>query len=250
MRILISNDDGVDAPGLTILAETIKPYADITVVAPNRNRSASSASLTLDVPLRFHQKSNGYYSVSGTPCDCVHLGSHQLMKRKPEMVIAGINRGPNLGDDVLYSGTVAAAMEGRSLGHPAVAVSLASRKAVHYQTAANMMLKILTNIKRIQLGSNTILNVNVPDLPESEIKGIRLTRLGNRHRADTVIPAKDPKGEPIFWIGPPSQPQDVGEGTDFAAIERGFVSVTPLVVDLTAYQSMEKIQPWLDQFQQ
>lgn len=248
MQILISNDDGVDALGLKVLAEVMQTFAEITVVAPSTNQSASSASLTLNTPLRYHQKESGFYSVTGTPCDCVHLGLHRIMSNKPDMVISGINKGANLGDDVIYSGTVAAAMEGRSLGYPAIAVSLASKECFHYETAAQVIIKIISNIKSIKIGSNTILNVNVPDLPEDKIKGFQLTRLGCRHRADTIIEDEDPRGESIYWIGPPSKPQDVGEGTDFHAISHGYVSITPLVVDLTAYQCFDDIKHWLNEF--
>jgi 5'/3'-nucleotidase len=247
-HILISNDDGVEAPGLSALASAISGAANVTVVAPNRNRSASSASLTLDVPIRCHQKTNGFYSVTGTPCDCVHLGSHRLMKNKPDMVIAGINRGANLGDDVLYSGTVAAAMEGRSLGFPAVAISLASRKCTHYQTAAAVMLTLLERYTNQPSATNIVLNINVPDLPEHAIKGFKLTRLGSRHRDDTIITSSDPKGEEIYWIGPPSKPQDIGEGTDFSAVADGYVSITPLLVDLTANQERKALAQWIKQF--
>ena len=247
MHILISNDDGVTSPGIQMLAETIRESAEITVVAPDSNRSGISSALTLDRPLRYNELENGFFSVSGTPCDCVHLGSHRIMKRKPDMVIAGINRGPNLGDDVLYSGTVAAAMEGRSLGFPAVAISLAGRDCHHYQTAATVMSRLLFRLREHSLDSNVILNVNVPDLPLAEIKGYRLTRLGCRHRADTIVPCKDPKGQDIYWIGPPSEPQDIGDGTDFSAVEMGYVSITPLVIDFTAYQSFSAVRCWMDE---
>ncbi len=249
INILISNDDGIYAPGINILAKHIAQQHQVTVVAPHRNRSGSSNALTLDVPLRCKKLANGYYSITGTPCDCVHLGSHRLMQQKPEMVISGINRGANLGDDVMYSGTVAAAMEGRSMGFPAVALSLASAECVHYQTAALVMAKMLHRLKEFSLSSNIILNVNVPDAPISEIKGYRLTRLGCRHRADTIIPATDPKGRDVYWLGPPSEPQDVGDGTDFDAIARGFVSITPLVVDFTAYQSFNSVNEWISRLQ-
>lgn len=247
MHILISNDDGATAPGIRILAETMKHSAQITVVAPDSNRSGVSSALTLDRPLRFHQLENGFYSVTGTPCDCVHLGSHRIMDEKPDMVISGINRGPNLGDDVLYSGTVAAAMEGRSLGFPAVAISLAGRDCQYYSTAAEVMSRLLFRLQEHSLDSNVILNVNVPDLPLEEIKGYRLTRLGCRHRADTIVPAKDPKGADIYWIGPPSEPQDISDGTDFSTVEMGYVSITPLVVDFTAYQSFKDVRSWMDE---
>ena len=250
MNILISNDDGVDAPGIIALESAVSTVAKTTVVAPHKNRSGSSAALTLDRPLKCQKNERGFYSVTGTPCDCIHLGSHRILTEKPDMVIAGINHGANLGDDVLYSGTVAAAMEGRSLGFPAVAISLVGKQCNHYQVAANFVIKLINNIRSFQLDSNIILNVNVPDLASEEIKGIEFTRLGSRHRADTVIPSKDPKGEPVYWIGPPSEPQDVGPGTDFDAINRGFISITPLVVDLTANNLSSTMRRWIDSFQE
>lgn len=245
INILISNDDGVDAPGIEILATHIGKNHQVTVVAPDKNRSGSSSALTLDVPLRCKRMKNGFFSVSGTPCDCVHLGSHRLMEKKPDMVISGINDGPNLGDDVMYSGTVAAAMEGRHLGFPAVAISLGSRNGTHYDTAAQVMTRMLFRLRAHTLSSNLILNVNVPDLPMSEIRGYKLTRLGCRHRADTIVKSSDPKGNDVYWIGPPSEPQDVGEGTDFHALALGYVSITPLVVDFSAYQSFAEVNEWM-----
>jgi 5'-nucleotidase len=250
LNILISNDDGVDAPGIIALESALKLVANTTVVAPDKNRSGSSAALTLDRPLRCYRNERGFYSVTGTPCDCIHLGSHRILSTKPDMVVAGINRGANLGDDVLYSGTVAAAMEGRSLGFPAVAISLAGSKYQHYQVAADFMIKLLKNIRSFQLDSNIILNVNVPDLPQEKIKGIEFTRLGSRHRADTIVPGQDPKGETVYWIGPPSEPQDIEQGTDFNAIAKGYISITPLVVDLTASQLTSTMQRWQQSFQE
>ncbi len=245
MNILISNDDGVEAAGIQTLAKAIASVAKVTVVAPDKNRSGSSASLTLDMPFRCQQLENGDYRVSGTPCDCVHLGLHRIMDNQADMVIAGINQGANLGDDVLYSGTVAAAMEGRSLGFPAAAISITSHSPKHLKTAAKIMLDLLQQIKDKPLNANIILNINVPDRPLSDIKGIKVTRLGCRHRADTIVKANDPRNHPLYWIGPPNQPQDVGEGTDFQAVEAGYVSVTPLLVDLTAYQQLDPIASWL-----
>ncbi len=245
MQILISNDDGVNALGITTLAESISDLAEIFVVAPNKNRSGSSSALTLDRPLRVEQLSHGFYSVSGTPCDCVHIGSHRIMDNPPDMVIAGINHGANLGDDVLYSGTVAAAMEGRSLGFPAVAISLVGGEK-HFNSAGHVMSRLLKKLYQHSLTSNIILNVNVPDLPIDEIKGYQLTRLGSRHRADTIVPSVDPKGQTVYWIGPPSEPQNIGDGTDFSAVANGFVSITPLVVDLTAYQSFSDVTSWMN----
>ncbi|MGB0496579.1 MAG: 5'/3'-nucleotidase SurE [Kangiellaceae bacterium] len=245
MRILISNDDGIEAPGIQTLFEELNKDNDLTLVAPDRNRSATSAALTLDIPLRVTLKSKNQYSVNGTPCDCVHLGTHRIMTKPPDMVIAGINRGANLGDDVLYSGTVAAAMEGRSLGYTSVAISLASHDCKHYETAAKVMAILKNKIVQHALPKNIILNVNIPDLAFEEIKGMRITRLGSRHRKDTVIASDDPRGNKIYWFGPPSEPEDTGEMTDFKAIEDGFVSITPLTVDLTHHDSLKPLNEWI-----
>lgn len=247
INILLSNDDGAKALGIETLAESLNTRYQVTVVAPHKNRSGSSSALTLDRPIRCEQLDNGFYSVNGTPCDCVHLGSHRIMQKRPDMVIAGINEGANLGDDVMYSGTVAAAMEGRSMGFPAIAVSLAGKECNYYSTAANVMMYLLKRLQELRLESNMILNINVPDIPFDDIKGYQLTRLGCRHRADTIVPAEDPRGKPIFWLGPPSEPQDVGEGTDFHAISNGFVSITPLVVDFTAYENFSSVKNWMSQ---
>ncbi len=246
MRFLLSNDDGYFAPGLKALAEALATLGAITVVAPDRNRSGASNSLTLDNPIRFHQTAEGFYSVTGTPTDCVHLGLHRIMDRAPDVVIAGINAGANLGDDVLYSGTVAAAMEGRHLGFPAIALSLVGRELRHYETAAFVARRLVLNLHNHPLEPNRILNVNVPDLPVEELRGIRVTRLGHRHRADTILAAQDPKGRDVFWIGPPAHGDDAGEGTDFHAVAAGYVSVTPLHADLTAYASMNALRGWSD----
>ncbi|MFT6733397.1 MAG: 5'-nucleotidase [Polaribacter sp.] len=245
MRILISNDDGIEAPGIQALFDELIKDDDLTLVAPDRNRSATSAALTLDIPLRVTKRSANQFSVNGTPCDCVHLGTHRIMDQPPEMVIAGINRGANLGDDVLYSGTVAAAMEGRSLGYTSVAISLASHECKNYKTAAKVMRSLKNKIAKHQPPKNIILNVNIPDLPFDEIKGIRITRLGSRHRKDTVIACDDPRGNKIFWFGAPSEPEDTGDMTDFKAIKEGYVSVTPLTIDLTHYDSLKPLSEWM-----
>ncbi|MGX5173817.1 5'/3'-nucleotidase SurE [Aliikangiella sp. IMCC44653] len=247
INILLSNDDGADAPGIQTLFKQLGATYAVTLVAPDRDRSASSNALTLDRPLRVNHIGEQQFSVTGTPCDCVHLGSHRLMQSPPDIVIAGINRGANLGDDVLYSGTVAAAMEGRSLGFPAIAVSLASKQCQHYHTAAQIVQTLMLKLAGSSLESNIVLNVNVPDLPLEKIKGFQLTRLGSRHRADTIVPAQDPKGRDIYWLGPPSEPQDIGEGTDFNAVNQGFVSITPIVVDVTAYQSFNSVKEWMSE---
>lgn len=247
MNILISNDDGVNAPGIKALATKLAQHFCIKVVAPDRNCSGASNSLTLTSPLRANQLENGYISVNGTPTDCVHLAIREFYEDEPQMVISGINAGANLGDDTLYSGTVAAATEGRFLGLPTIAISLVGKQLVNYDAAASIALRIINGLNQTPLKSNHILNVNVPDLPLAEIKGIKVTRLGARHRAEGMVRAKDPSGQEIFWLGPPGKGQDVGEGTDFDAIAKGYVSITPLTVDLTAHQQIPDLQDWVNQ---
>ncbi len=244
-RILLSNDDGYLAPGLAALAEACSRVADITVVAPDRNRSGASNSLTLDMPMRVRTAENGFFYVDGTPTDCVHVAITGLMEVAPDMVIAGINHGANLGDDVLYSGTVAAATEGRFLGFPAIAVSLAGHDASHFQTAGRVVEMLLERLEDEPLPADTILNVNVPDLPMSEIRGFRATRLGHRHKSEPVVRSTDPLGRVIYWVGPPGGEQDAGEGTDFHAVRSGSVSVTPIRIDLTRHDQVPQIDAWL-----
>jgi 5'-nucleotidase len=244
MNLLLSNDDGHRAIGLHTLATALREVAQLTVVAPDRNRSGASNSLTLDQPLRAQTDEFGFIYVNGTPTDCVHLAITGLLDHEPDMVISGINAGGNMGDDVLYSGTVAAAMEGRFLGLPAIAVSLVLTDGRHYQSAAQVVLKLLERIPLAQLPAATILNVNVPDLPLSEIKGVRTTRLGHRHRAEPVVKGTDPRGEAVYWVGPPGDEQDAGPGTDFHAVRQGYVSLTPLGVDLTRHDVLELTQTW------
>ena len=245
MRILLSNDDGIHAPGIQTLAKALREFAEVQVVAPDRNRSGASNSLTLESSLRTFTFENGDIAVQmGTPTDCVYLGVNALMRPRPDIVVSGINAGPNLGDDVIYSGTVAAAMEGRHLGFPALAVSLNGYQ--HYDTAAAVTCTILRALSREPLRTGRILNINVPDLPLDQIKGIRVTRCGNRHPADQVIPQQDPRGNTLYWIGPPGDKCDAGPGTDFAAVDEGYVSVTPLHVDLTAHQAHEVVTDWLE----
>ena len=245
MKILLSNDDGYQAPGLKIMASCLQKHAEVTVVAPDRNRSAASNSLTLVRPLSAQLADNGFYKVDGTPTDCVHLAITGLLDCEPDMVISGPNDGPNMGDDVLYSGTVAAATEGRFLGLPAIAVSMASFEPQHFATACWAIDKIIRRLQRHPLTDDTILNVNVPDLPASQIKGFQSTRLGNRHKSEGVIKQTNPRGESIYWVGPPGEEQDAGEGTDFYAVKQGFVSVTPLQIDLTRYDSLQNLNHWL-----
>lgn len=244
LNILISNDDGVFAPGLAALAETIKQLAHITVVAPDRNRSGASNSLTLDNPIRLRQAANGFIMVEGTPTDCVHLAITGYLDHEPDMVVTGINWGANLGDDVLYSGTVAAAMEGRFLGYPALAFSLAGESCHFFDTAAYVVNILINQVIKNPLPADTILNINIPDIPVDELTGFEVTRLGHRHRAEPVTKMTDPRGHPIYWVGPAGDEQDAGPGTDFYAINHGRVSITPLQVDLTRYTSLEAMSAW------
>lgn len=245
MLFLISNDDGYQARGINVLAEALGRVGEVVVVAPDRNRSGSSNSLTLDAPLRVLQADNGYYYVNGTPTDCVHLAITGLLERSPNMVIAGINAGANLGDDVLYSGTVAAAMEGRFLGYPAIAVSLVGEEATHYATAARVVALLIDTMQRRPLPADTILNVNVPDLPWDAVAGFEATRLGHRHRSEPAIRASDPRGRRVYWVGPAGPEEDAGPGTDFNALRRNCVSITPLQVDLTRYSALDTVAQWL-----
>lgn len=251
LRLLLSNDDGVSAPGLVALADSLADIAHLTVVAPDRDRSAASNSLTLDLPLRIIRQSNGFYAVNGTPTDSVHLAITGWLDEHPDMIIAGINSGANLGDDVLYSGTVAAAMEGRFLGYPAMAISLVNdvyhlkHELVHYDSAAKIARLLLEKLLADPLPSQTILNVNVPDRPFSDIQGIKVTRLGHRHLAEKVVESVDARGKPICWIGPAGKEQDAGPGTDFHAINHGYVSITPIKTDLTDYKALDEISDWM-----
>jgi 5'-nucleotidase len=250
MKILLSNDDGYRAEGLRALDEALTPLADITVVAPDRNRSGASNSLTLDVPLRvlpFGERR--FLVVNGTPTDCVHLAVSGLFEGEPEhdMVVSGINDGPNLGDDVIYSGTVAAAVEGRFLGLPAMAVSLVIQpdSGIHYETAARVAAELVMRIQRSPLHQATILNVNVPDVPYDQLRGYQATRLGFRHRSDPIVRMADPRGRPVYWVGPAGGSQDAGPGTDFHAVANNYVSVTPLQIDLTRHSMLDDMRHWL-----
>lgn len=245
MRILLSNDDGISALGIQTLAESLRQFAQVQLVAPDRNCSGASNALTLEMPLKIHTLSNGDIAVRGTPTDCVYLGVNALMTPRPDIVVSGINAGANLGDDVIYSGTVAAAMEGRHLGLPALAVSLDGHR--HFDTAAAVTCRLLKALSLEPLRTGRILNINVPDLPLDEIKGFKVTRCGRRYPAERVIRQADPRGNELYWIGPPGEKDDSGEDTDFAALEQGYVSITPLQVDLTAYAAQDVIRQWLTQ---
>ncbi len=245
IRILLSNDDGVYAKGLAILRKAVESIAEVDVVAPDRNRSGASNSLSLNTPLHIKHLENGTISVEGTPTDCVHLAITGLLSQLPSMVMTGINDGSNLGDDVWYSGTVAAAMEGRFLGLPAIAFSLAGERNEHYETAAKIAQQLVKHVISDPLPPSTILNVNVPDLPFEKLQGVEVTRLGTRHRAEPTIRQIDPRGHPIYWVGPPGPEQDAGPGSDFYAINHGRVSITPLRVDLTHFEAFDQLASWV-----
>lgn len=252
MKILLSNDDGYFAPGIQTAFEMLRnkfEFSRLDIVAPERNRSAASNSLTLLEPLRMNLHPSlsddlrcRVFSVNGTPTDCVHLGMNGALDYQPDIVLSGINAGANMGDDVIYSGTVAAATEGRFLGKPSIAISLCGDQ--HFDTAASVLLTVLQDISNLKLSSDTIININVPDIPLSELKGIKITRLGKRHISEPVVQEMDPRGLPIYWIGPAGKAADAGEGTDFFAVEEGYASITPLKIDLSHYEMMDVLKTW------
>ncbi|MDR0576814.1 MAG: 5'/3'-nucleotidase SurE [Candidatus Accumulibacter sp.] len=245
MRILLSNDDGYFSPGIEYLARALSAIAEITVVAPERDRSGASNSLTLDRPLLLRQAANGFYYVNGTPSDCVHLALTGLLDALPDMVVSGINNGANMGDDTIYSGTVAAAMEGYLLGVPSIAVSLCGKAGVHYETAARAALEAVRMIRQKTPGEAALLNVNVPDVPYAELDGWAATRLGKRHKADPAVRALTPRHETVYWVGAAGAARDAGEGTDFHAVANNRVSVTPLRIDLTHTARLADVHSWL-----
>ncbi|TLY68341.1 MAG: 5'/3'-nucleotidase SurE [Gammaproteobacteria bacterium] len=247
MKILVSNDDGFRAEGIRCLREALATLADVTVVAPDRNKSGASNSLTLDVPLRVFESEPGVYFVPGTPTDCVHLAISGLFDFEHDMVVSGVNDGANLGDDVLYSGTVAAAVEGRFLGLPTIAVSLCAgtEGGGHFDTGAEVARLLVAQLLESPLEPTLILNVNVPDVPFAQLRGFRASRLGFRHRSAPVMRAKDPRGRSVYWVGPAGPEQDAGPGTDFDTVARGYVSVTPLQVDLTRHAALQTLGSWL-----
>ena len=245
MRILLSNDDGYFAPGLAALAEGLAPLGHITVVAPERDRSGASNSLTLDRPLILSRAHNGFHYVNGTPTDCIHMAVTGLLDFEPDFVVSGINSGSNMGDDTLYSGTVAAATEGYLLGIPSIAVSLVGKQFVHYDTAARIARELVERLVRAPLAAPMLLNVNVPDVPFESVSGVEVTRLGRRHKAQPVVASKNPRGETVYWVGPAGAAREAGPGTDFNALERRAVSVTPLQVDLTHGSQIPLISNWL-----
>ena len=245
MRILLSNDDGYFAPGLAALAEALAPLGEITVVAPERNRSGASNSLTLDRPLSVRRAANGFYFVNGTPTDCVHLAVTGLLDDVPDMVISGINDGANMGDDTIYSGTVAAAMEGYLFGIPSIAVSMSQHQPQNFATAARVVLEMVKRFQANAFPPPVLLNINVPDVPYEQIQGMKVVRLGKRHKAEPVIKWVTPRGETVYWVGAAGSAQDAGEGTDFHAIEQRMVTITPLQIDLTQYAQLDALNSWL-----
>ncbi|PLA73642.1 5'/3'-nucleotidase SurE [Hydrogenovibrio sp. SC-1] len=247
MKILLSNDDGYDAQGIRALWDCLHQlnlHSELRLIAPDRNRSAASNSLTLMEPLRIQTHAEHIYSVNGTPTDCVHLGINGAMDFQPDMVISGINAGANMGDDVLYSGTVAAATEGRFLGKPSIAVSLCGDQ--YFDTATHVLLKLFKELDQLPFDKATILNINIPDCAYEDVQGIKITRLGSRHCSEKVVTSLDPRGKKIYWVGPAGQAQDASEGTDFHAVENGYVSITPLKVDLTHYEMQPLLANWVN----
>lgn len=245
MHILLSNDDGYFAPGIEHLARALNGLGEITVVAPERDRSGASNSLTLDRPLSLRRTANGFYHVNGTPTDCVHLAVTGMLDKLPDMVVSGINHGANMGDDTIYSGTVAAATEGYLLGVPAIAVSLVGKSGSHFATAAQIAHQLVARFLAQPIREPVLLNVNVPDVSPEQIKGIKITRLGRRHKAEPVVKAQTPRGETVYWVGAAGEAADAGEGTDFHAVANNYVSVTPLQIDLTHTGQLNMIEGWL-----
>lgn len=245
MKILVSNDDGYLATGINVLTDALAEIADVVVVAPDRNRSAASNSLTLNDPLRIDKVGEKRYRVNGTPSDCVHLALTGFLQEEPDLVVSGINHGANLGDDVIYSGTVAAAMEGRFLGFPTIAVSLVGHRLQHFDTAARVAVDLVQRLEKEPLPKEFVFNVNVPDVPFDELKGVRVCRLGFRHKSEPVVKSTDPHGRTIYWVGPAGHSAESGEGTDFHALEHGAAAITPLKVDLTRHEVLSQVEGWL-----
>lgn len=245
VRILLSNDDGYFAPGLAALERALSPLGTVTVVAPERDRSGASNSLTLDRPLSVRQAPGGFYYVNGTPTDCVHLAVTGLLPELPDIVVSGINDGANMGDDTIYSGTVAAATEGFLLGIPSIAISLVSGEHDHFETAGQVAAELVARFGQHRIDQPVLLNVNVPDVPYEALRGHKVTRLGKRHKAEPVVKAVNPRGDTVYWVGAAGRAQDAGEGTDFHATSAQMVSVTPLQMDLTRFGQMELVGNWL-----
>ena len=247
MHFLVSNDDGISARGIRVLSQWLKRLGDVTIVAPDQNRSGASNSLTLNAPVRIKEIEEQTFRVSGTPTDCVHIALTGLLDRDPDMVVSGINAGANMGDDTIYSGTVAAATEGFLLGIPSIAVSLVSKEFAHYETAARVATDLVQRFARQKHSLPWLLNVNVPDIPYEQLQGTVVTRLGKRHKAEPVVKASNPHGETVYWVGAAGKAQDAGEGTDFFALAHQRVSLTPLQIDLTQYNQLDAVRGWIEQ---
>jgi 5'-nucleotidase len=245
MRILLSNDDGYLAPGLAELVDSLAGLGEITVVAPEQNRSGASNSLTLDRPLFLKRAGNGFYFVNGTPTDCVHLAVTGMLDNLPDIVVSGINLGANMGDDTIYSGTVAAATEGFLLGLPSIAISLTSFEGSNFATAGRIARELVERFIRDPIREPVLLNVNVPDIPYEQLQGMEVTRLGRRHKAEPVVRMTSPRNETVFWVGAAGAAADAGPGTDFNAVERGCVSITPLQIDLTHTAQLGAVRNWM-----
>jgi 5'-nucleotidase len=246
MRILLSNDDGYFSRGLAVLAEAMSEIGSVTVVAPDAERSGASNSLTLDRPLMVRTAHNGFYYVNGTPTDCVHMAVTGLLDQVPDVVVSGINHGANMGDDTIYSGTVAAATEGYLLGIPSFAISLVTKgPGVYFETAAQVAAELVKRAMEKPMATPSLVNVNVPDVPMDLLKGVQVTRLGRRHKAEPVIESTNPRGEAVYWVGAAGPAADAGEGTDFFSIDQGYASITPLQIDLTHYQQLDSLNRWL-----
>ena len=245
MRILLSNDDGYFAPGLAALYAALSPIAEITVVAPERDKSGASNSLTLDRPLSIRKAPNGFFFLNGTPTDCVHMAVTGMLDWVPDMVVSGINHGSNMGDDTIYSGTVAAATEGFLLGIPSIAVSLVSKSGQNFETAAAVAAELVLRQQKSPLSVASLLNVNVPDIPKDQLQGFEITRLGKRHKAEPVVKTTNPRGDTVYWIGAAGAAADAGPGTDFYATQNNRVSITPLQMDLTHFQHMKSVADWI-----
>ena len=245
MRILLSNDDGYFAPGLAALADALAAFGEIIVVAPEQNRSGASNSLTLDRPLMLKQAANGFYFVNGTPTDCVHLAVTGMLDTLPDIIVSGINSGANMGDDTIYSGTVAAATEGYLLGIPSIAISMTSFDGINFATAGRVARELVERFVRNPLDGPMLLNVNVPDIPYDELRGTEVTRLGRRHKAEPVVRMISPRRETVYWIGAAGAAADAGPGTDFHAVEQNRVSITPLQIDLTHVSQLPLLRQWM-----
>ncbi len=245
MRILISNDDGYFAPGLQVLADALSTIGEIVVVAPEQNQSGASNSLTLDRPLFLKKAASGFFYVNGTPTDCVHLAVTGMLDYLPDIIVSGINNGANMGDDTIYSGTVAAATEGFLLGIPSIAVSLTSHAGKNFNTAGQVARELVERFISNPIREPVLLNVNVPDIPYRDLRGTEVTRLGRRHKAEPVVAMRSPRNETVYWVGAAGSAADAGPGTDFAAVERHCVSITPLQIDLTHGAQLPAIADWI-----